>query len=118
MRLAAQSLSNNNSALGAFYRRMKKRLGPAKANTAIAHKLGCIFYRMLKYGTQYVDPGVDYYERKYRDRLINNLKRKAKALGFELVENKQLILTVSYSEIFKTPHFLQSSGLDIILSFP
>ena len=34
LRLAAQSLSNSASAMGAFYRRMKARLGPPKAITA------------------------------------------------------------------------------------
>jgi transposase len=46
---------------------MKSRLEPAKANTATAHKLACILYRMLRYGKEYVDPGMQYYEEKYRN---------------------------------------------------
>jgi len=95
LRMAAQALSNSQSALGAFYRRMRKRLGPAKANTATAHKLARIFYRMLKYGNRYVDLGLDYYERKYRETVINNLKRKAKELGFELFKKQEVMATVS-----------------------
>jgi transposase len=71
--------------LGAFYRRLKARLGPAKALTATAHKLAQIVYSRLKYGKAYVDRGVEYYEQPYRARMIKNLTRRAKQLGFELV---------------------------------
>jgi transposase len=84
-RLAAQSLSRSDSALGAFYRRMRAKHGPAKANTATAHKLARIVYHMLKYREAYVDPGEDYYQQRYRERTIRNLKRKAAKLGMELV---------------------------------
>lgn len=84
-RIAAQSLSRSQSALGAYYRRMRARHGPAKANKATAHKLARIFYHMLKYREPYVDPGQAYYEQQYRDRAIRNLKRKAAKLGMELV---------------------------------
>ena len=39
LRMAAQSLQGSQSALGAFYRRMRTRLGAPKAITAAAHKL-------------------------------------------------------------------------------
>ena len=84
-RLAAHSLHRSQSAVGAFYRRMKSRHGPAKATTATAHKLARMVYFMLKNRTDYVDPGVTYYEQQYRDRTIRNLKRKAASLGMELV---------------------------------
>jgi transposase len=84
-RLAAQSAGRSQSALGAFYRRMKARHGPAKATTATAHKLARIVYFMLKNRTAYCDPGVTYYEQQYRDRTIRNLKRKAATMGLQLV---------------------------------
>jgi hypothetical protein len=83
--MAAQSLSNSQSALGAFYRRIRTRLGAPKAITATAHKLARIFYKLWSQGEAYVDPGVDAYEQQYRDRLVKSLQRKAKALGFELL---------------------------------
>jgi len=52
---------------GAFFRRLKARLGPAKAITATAHKLARIVYLLLKYGHNYVDPGAQYYEQRYRE---------------------------------------------------
>ena len=84
-RMSAQSLSRSQSALGAFYRRMRTKHGGPKAITATAHKLARIFYHMLKYRQAYRDPGQDYYEQKYRDRVITNLTRKANHLGFVLV---------------------------------
>jgi hypothetical protein len=39
LRLAAQGLVNSHSALGAYDRRMRTRLGAPKAITATAHKL-------------------------------------------------------------------------------
>jgi transposase len=84
LRLAAQSLNQSQSALGAYFRRLKARLGAPKALTAAAHKLARILYRMLKYGAGYVDQGETVYEERYRDRLLRNLKRRAAELGFEL----------------------------------
>jgi hypothetical protein len=84
-RLAAYSLARSQTALGAFYRRLKARLGPAKALTAMAHKLAKIVYHMLRYGKAYVDRGAAYYEQQYRERVLKNLQRRAKQMGFELV---------------------------------
>lgn len=84
-RMAAYALANSKCALGAFYRRLKARLGAPKAITATAHKLARIFYRMLKTRTSFRDTGQDYYERQYRQRLTHALEKKAAALGFSLV---------------------------------
>jgi transposase len=85
LRLAAQGVANSHSALGAYYRRMRARLGAPKAITATAHKLARLVYSMLRYGTAYVDAGQQAYEQKYRDRVLTNLQRKAKAFGYKLV---------------------------------
>jgi transposase len=83
-RLAANSLKNSPSALGGYYRRMRARLGPAKAITATAHKLARIFFHLWKNGGSYQDLGAEYYEKKYKERILKNMKRRAKRLGFEL----------------------------------
>lgn len=84
-RLAAQTLERASCALGAFFRRIRSRHGRPIAIKATAHKLAVIFYSMLKTATPYAEPGVDYYERAYRDNLVNSLTRKAAELGFQLV---------------------------------
>jgi len=85
LRLAAQSLHRSKTALGAYYRRMKGRLGPAKAITATAHKLAILIYRMLKYGMEYVDRGQEAYEQQYQERLLQSLRKRAKKMGYEIV---------------------------------
>jgi transposase len=86
LRLAAQGLVNSHSALGAYYRRMRARLGAPKAITATAHKLARLVYSMLRYGTAYVDAGQQAYEQQYRDRVLTNLQRKARVFGYQLVQ--------------------------------
>lgn len=84
-RMAAFSLIRSKSALGGYIRRQRARLGASKAITATAHKLARLVYSMLKHGTTYVDLGQEHYEERYRSRVVQNLKRKAQQLGFELV---------------------------------
>jgi hypothetical protein len=85
LRLAAQSAGKSDSALGGFYRRMRAKHGAPKAITATAHKIARVIYHMLKHQTPYQDPGADYYEHQYRERVLKNLARKAKNLGLQLV---------------------------------
>jgi transposase len=86
LRLAAAALHHSQSALGAFFRRRKARLGAPKAITATAHKLARLIYTMLKHGTAYVRRGMDEYEQQYRDRVVKHRTRRAKALGYTLVK--------------------------------
>jgi hypothetical protein len=86
LRQAAQSLHHSRSALGAYFRRMRARLGAPKAITATAYKLARMIYSMLKYGTEYVDLGQKAYEEQYRDRALKNLQRNAHRFGYELVK--------------------------------
>ena len=89
LRLAAACLHHSQSALGAFFRRMKARLGAPKAITATAHKLARLVYSMLKHGMAYVRHGMDEYEQQYRDRTVKNLTRRAKTLGYTLVKTSE-----------------------------
>ncbi len=85
LRLAAFGLLRSDSALGAFLRRKKAQLGPAKAITATAHKLARILYAMLKYGHAYTDAGADYYEAQHHKRALRNARQRARKLGYQLV---------------------------------
>lgn len=86
LRLSAVNVGRTDTALGAFYRRLAARVGKAKAVTATARKLAVLFYNTLRYGMAYKDPGSSYYETQYRDRVLSNLRRRAKTLGYELQE--------------------------------
>jgi len=83
-RLAAMAVGNSASALGGYYRRMRSRHGAPKAITATAHKLARIFYHLWRTGEPYQDPGQDYYEQKYKERVLANMKKRAKELGYEM----------------------------------
>ncbi len=85
LRMAANTLYNSQCAFGAFLRRMKARLGSPKAITALAHKLAKLIYIMLKYGHEYIEKGVEFYEQMYRKRKEASLRKKAKELGYVLV---------------------------------
>lgn len=81
LRMAATSLWRSKTYLGAKFRRLRARLGAPKAITAMAHMLARLVYRMLRYGEQYVDKGMKYYEEKYREHEIRSIQKKAKDLG-------------------------------------
>ena len=85
LRIAAQSLTRSKTALGAFCRRIRARHGAPVAIVATANKMSKIIYRMLKFGEEYVAQGQEKYEQDYRERLINNLKRQAKAVGCQVL---------------------------------
>ena len=84
LRLAATSIGRSDTALGAFYRRLSSRAGKAKAVTATARKIAILFYNTLRHGMAYRDRGADHYEEQYRSRVLANLKRRAKSLGYVL----------------------------------
>lgn len=86
LRLAATTVGRTSTALGAFYRRLGARVGKAKAVTATARKIATLFYNTLRHGTHYIDPGENYYEARYQKRLIENLTKRAAALGYTLQE--------------------------------
>jgi transposase len=85
LRIAASTLRRSNSYLGAQYRRLRTKLGPPKAVTAMAHRLARLVYRMLKYGQRYVDKGAEYYEQRFRNQQIQALHKRATKLGFQIV---------------------------------
>ena len=85
LRLAAAALRSSQSALGAYYRRMCARMDKPKAVTAAAHKLARLIYAMLTHGQEYTDRGQDYFEERYRQRVLHNLAHKAKTMGMQLI---------------------------------
>lgn len=84
LRLVATAVGRTDTALGAFYRRLAARIGKAKALTATARKIAILFYRAMRFGMRYVDPGADQYEQRYRERVVKQLQRRAAHFGFAL----------------------------------
>jgi transposase len=84
-RRAAMAASTSKSYLGAFYRRLRARVGPSKALTATARKLAVIYYHMVKDSKPYRELGEEYYLKQHEKRHLKKLKAQAKLLGFDLV---------------------------------
>jgi len=86
-RLAAQAVSRSHSGLGAYYRRMRAKLGPKSAIVATAHKMARVVYHMLKHRTPFQDLSPEEYEQRARAREVAALQKKAARLGLTLVES-------------------------------
>ena len=95
LRIAATTLQQSQSAMGAFYRRMKAKLGAAEAITATAHKLARLIYRMIKHGEAYVREGIEQYEKKNQERKLKAVRKMAESLGLKILEPQELAPSVS-----------------------
>lgn len=84
LRLAVQTLHHSDSYLGAFYRRMRTKLGAPKAITATAHKLARIVYHLLQTRQPYDESVFAYAEARHQERRLRRLRTEAAALGFNL----------------------------------
>lgn len=84
-RMAASNLRASQSYLGAKFRRLRARLGPPRAITAMARTLAVLFYRMLKFGQSYVDRGTEFYEQRQREQQLQYLQKKAAQFGWQVV---------------------------------
>ncbi len=73
LKVAAMSLSQCDSALGAFYRRLCAGMDKPSANTAVAHKLARMVYYMMTRGEVFVD------HEQQLQRSVAALKRRATA---------------------------------------
>jgi transposase len=85
LRMAALSLRHSATALGAYYRRLARRIGGDVAVFATARKLATLIYRLLRWGQPYVDEGVEAFEKRYQQQHIKGLAARAKELGYQLM---------------------------------
>lgn len=85
LRLAAVSVQRSSSALGATYRRVARQKSAAVAVFVVARKLAQLLYRLLRFGTRYVDIGAEAYEQQFQRRRLAALQKNAKDLGFKLI---------------------------------
>jgi len=84
LRMCAQSLWQSQTPLGEQYRRLKARLGPAAANTAMAHKLARILWHLVHHQVAYDESIFIQLDQHRSERQTRRLRRQAQALGFEL----------------------------------
>lgn len=70
--------------LSAQYRRLAARRGKKRAAVAVAHSILVIAYYLLKRGTEYVDLGGDYFDRRTEQYLQRNLVNRLEKLGLKV----------------------------------
>ena len=87
LRMAALSLRHSQTALGAYYRRIARRIAGDVAVFATARKLATLIYRLLRWGQPYVDEGVIAFEKRYQESRIRSLQAKAQELGYQLIQS-------------------------------
>jgi len=85
LRMAATSQRHAETALGALYRRIARRLGPDVAVFVTARRIAHLIYRALRWGQPYVDEGAAAYEERYRQSRIRTVHAQARELGFQLI---------------------------------
>ena len=84
LRMAASSLHHDKSYFGDKYRRLRARLGPAKAITAMAHQLARIIWTLITRQLPF-DPNVfAYHEKLNEQRRFKHLAANARRMGYQL----------------------------------
>ena len=86
LRMAAMAARRSQTFIGARHRARLARKDTAVAITATARELACLIYLMVTRGEEYVEKGMDAYEKRRIDRTFANLTRKARTLGYRLVQ--------------------------------
>jgi transposase len=88
LRMAALTLRNSKTALGGAYRRLARRKGASVAVFATARKLAILIYRMLRYGTAYVDQGLEVYEQRFQEAKLRMCQQIANQFGYKLIQQE------------------------------
>lgn len=85
LRIAALALARSKSALGARFRRISRRKEGKVAVFDVARRLAQLVYRMLRYGTDYVDEGQAQYEARFHHNRLAGIEKAAREMGYTLV---------------------------------
>lgn len=70
--------------LGAQYRRLAARRGKQRAAIAVAHSILTIAYHMLQRGTEYVELGADYFDKRNEQQVQRRLVKRLEQLGYKV----------------------------------
>ncbi|MBF0201127.1 MAG: transposase [Desulfamplus sp.] len=85
IQVAWAAIKTKGSYYKAKYYKLKVKRGAKKAIVAIAHRIAKAIYNIVKNGDTYRDIGEDFLTGSERERAIYNLKKKADALGYNVV---------------------------------
>jgi hypothetical protein len=83
--LAQGILTSKHLALGVFGRRIRARRGSPVAIKAIARKIAGYYYRVMMYGSEFVEKGIKVYEDYLKEKQKKYLEKMAMELNLQLV---------------------------------
>ena len=86
LRMSAMTARRSQTFIGAKHRARLARKDKPVAITATARELACLIYLMVTRGEEYVEQGMEVYEKRRLNRTFASLGRRAKQLGYELVQ--------------------------------
>ena len=86
LRMAAMTARSSQTFIGAKHRARLARKDKPVAITATARELACLIYLMITRGEEYVEQGMEIYEQRRLNRSFAHLDRRAKQLGYQLVQ--------------------------------
>lgn len=85
LRMAAVSVRNTDTALGASYRRVARRKDAKVAVFDTARKIARNVFRMLRHGVDYHDEGAAAHDARFHSRRVHYLSTLAKSMGYTLL---------------------------------
>ncbi len=77
--------TTKNTYLSAQYRRLAARRGKKRAAIAVARSILVIAYHMLRDGTDYVDLGGNYFDKRDEQRVQHQLVKRLERLGLKVI---------------------------------
>ena len=83
--LAQGILNSKHLALGSFGRRIRARRGSPVAIKAIARKIACYYYRVMKHGGEFVEKGIKAYDDHLKEKQRKYLEKMALELNLQLL---------------------------------
>ena len=86
LRMAAMTARSSQTFIGAKHRARLARKDKPVAITATARELAWLIYLMVTRGEEYVEQGMEAYEKRRLNRTFAHLGRRAKQLGYQLVQ--------------------------------
>ena len=85
LRLAAAALRSSRLGAGRLFPSPVLAHGQAQGRDRAAHELARLIYTMLTKGEEYTDQGQDYYEERYRERVLRQLTKRTEKLDMQLI---------------------------------
>ena len=89
LRMAAMAARRSQTFIGAKHRARLARMDTPVAVKATARELAGLIYLMVTEGQEYVEQGIDAYEKRRLNRKFAHLDRQAQKLGLQLVPKTQ-----------------------------